>query len=151
MTPESLAKNSYTIYKKFGYTQRFSPILQRQATNRLNVQQSNYLAFGFYAAQIKGLATTNEVSLFVKDIEQAKRTFSPYIIPDAEFGNIEFVETKDYAPWFNSTEVKLAIAPGLQVSMPVVDDIELYLEMVGATPRGLEIAEQLKRRILNRT
>ena len=33
----------------------------------------------------------------------------------------------------------------------VVDDIELYLEMVGATPRGPEIAEQLKWRVLERT
>jgi len=143
----------YTGYTKIRETKsyRFSPIGQRRgASARLNVDQTNYLVCGFYAAQIKGLATTDEITVFVKDIVQARREFRSDIIPDAEFGNLKFIETKDSAIWFNSTEVELTIASGLQVSMPVVDDIELYLEMVGATPRGPEIAEQLKWRIMKR-
>lgn len=149
---ERLAKD-YTSYTKLKETEsyRFAPIERRGGSARLNVDQRNYLACGFYAAQIKGLAVTDQITIYVKDIEQASKRFDYYLVPDAEFGNLKFIETKDSAIWFNSTEVELTIVPGLQISMPVVDDIELYLEMVGATPRGPEIAKRLKWRILKRT
>lgn len=105
-----------------------------------------YLTYGFYAAQIKGLAVTEQISLFVKDIEQVKtasRNNWITITPDAEFGNIIITETKDPGVWFN--------VPRLMFNREaVVDDIELYLEMMADTPRGPKIAEQLKERILNK-
>lgn len=146
---ERFAKD-YTSYTRLKdrKSYRFSPIALKGGSVRLNVDQSNYLACGFYAAQIKGLATTDEITIFVKDVEQASKRFDCYLMPDAEFGNLKFIETKDSAVWFNSTQVELILSSGLQVSMPVIDDIELYLEMMGAIPRGPEIAQQLKPRIL---
>lgn len=103
-----------------------------------------YVACGFYAAQIKGLAVTDQITIFVKDIEQVRMASKQNwirITPDAEFGNVSITEVKDPGVWFN-------------VPLPmynrdvVVDDIELYLEMMVDTPRGPKIAEQLKKRIL---
>ena len=105
-------------------------------------RQTDYVACGFYAAQIKGLAVTDQITIFVKDIEQAKMAAKKDLIritPDAEFGNVNITETKDPSVWFN--------AP-LQIYDAVVDDIELYLEMMADTPRGPKIAELLKQRIL---
>lgn len=113
-------------------------------------QQVDYAACGFYAAKLKGLAVTNEITIFVKDIEQvrkaAKRFSYPVeFIPDTEFGNLTITETNDPGIWFNiSQQTNMA-------NNPIVDDIELYLEMMTATPRGPEIAKQLKQRILNWT
>lgn len=107
-------------------------------------RQIDYVACGFYAAQIKGLAVTDQITIFVKDIEQAKMAAKNdwiRITPDAEFGNVNITETKDPSVWFN--------APS-QMYDAVVDDIELYLEMMAETPRGPKIAEQLKQRILNK-
>jgi len=103
-----------------------------------------YLAYGFYAAQIKGLATTDVKTIFVKDIESfrkiAKEKFVS-LIPDAEFGNFIITETEDPGVWFDTN---------YPVYDLVVDDIELYLEMTVDTPRGPKIAEQLKQRILQK-
>ena len=102
------------------------------------------MAYGFYAAQIKGMAETEMKTVFVKDIEQFRRmTESSFVevTPDAEFGNFIITETKDPGVWFN------AIYQGKD---SVVDDIELYLEMAVDTPRGPRIAEQLKWRILQK-
>jgi len=109
-------------------------------------RQIDYVACGFYAAQIKGLAVTDQITIFVTDIEQVKKASKNNwikITPDAEFGNVSITEVKDPGIWFN-------------VPLPmynrdvVVDDIELYLEMMVDTPRGPKIAEQLKRRILEK-
>ncbi|HUU18731.1 MAG TPA: hypothetical protein VMW72_16395 [Sedimentisphaerales bacterium] len=109
-------------------------------------RQIDYVACGFYAAQIKGLAVTDQITIFVTDIEQVKKASwnnCIKITPDAEFGNVSITEVKDPGVWFN-------------VPLPmynrdvVVDDIELYLEMMVDTPRGPKIAEQLKRRILEK-
>jgi hypothetical protein len=105
----------------------------------------DYAAGGFYAAQIKGLAITEQVSLFVKDIEQVKtasRNNWIKITPDAEFGNLIITEAEDPGVWFN-------VLPLRTNREPVVDDIELYLEMMADTPRGPKVAELLKQRILN--
>ncbi len=102
----------------------------------------DYLACGFYAAQIKGLAVTDKMTIFVKDIEQFRRKAEEKlvsIIADEEFGNVIITETNDPGVWFN---------PKWRLIDSVVDDIELYLEMIADTPRGPKIAEQLKRRIL---
>jgi hypothetical protein len=63
------------------------------------------------------------------------------VTPDAEFGNVIITETNDPGVWFN---------PDWRIIDLVVDDIELYLEMMVDTPRGPKIAEQLKRRILQK-
>ncbi len=97
-----------------------------------------YTAYGFYAAKLKGLTTTDEIQIYVKDIEQAKKVFQ-LTSPDAEFGNLILTETKDPGVWFNVIQKEF---------MPVVDDIELYLEMITETPRGPKIAQLLKQRIL---
>ncbi|MBN2593103.1 MAG: hypothetical protein JXA81_06325 [Sedimentisphaerales bacterium] len=107
-------------------------------------QCKDYLACGFYAAQIKGLAVTDQITIFVKDIEQFRRKAEEKLVsvtPDAEFGNVIITETNDPGVWFN---------PDWRIIDSVVDDIELYLEMMVDTPRGPKIAEQLKRRILQK-
>lgn len=105
---------------------------------------TDYAACGFYAAQIKGLAVTDQITLFVKDIEQVKKASRNNwikITPDAEFGNLNITEAKDPGVWFN--------VPKLMYNREVVvDDIELYLEMMVDTPRGPKIAELIKQRIL---
>jgi len=104
----------------------------------------DYLAGGFYAAQIKGLAVTDQKTIFVKDIEQFRAEAEKKLVsvtPDAEFGNVIITETNDPGVWFN---------PDWRIIDSVVDDIELYLEMIADTPRGPKIAEQLKRRILQK-
>ena len=107
---------------------------------------TDYAACGFYAAQIKGLAVTDQITLFVKDIEQVKKASSNNwikITPDAEFGNLNITEAKEPGVWFN--------VPRLMCNREaVVDDIELYLELMADTPRGPKIAEQLKQRILDK-
>ena len=104
----------------------------------------DYLACGFYAAQIKGLAMTDKMTIFVKDIEQFRRKAEEKwvsITADEEFGNVIITETNDPGVWFN---------PDWRIIDSVVGDIELYLEMMVDTPRGPKIAEQLKRRILQK-
>ena len=63
------------------------------------------------------------------------------ITADEEFGNAIITETSDSGVWFN---------PDCQAIELVVNDVELYLEMMVDTPRGPKIAEQLKRRILQK-
>lgn len=127
---------------------RFSIKDLKWVSMRLNLSPHfNYLACGFYAAKIKGLAATDEITISVKDIKQARKQFD-FITPDAEFGNLKFIETNDSCSWFNSTEVELTIASIVKVSMAMVDDVELYLEMMVDTPRGAKVAELLKSRIL---
>lgn len=107
-------------------------------------ESKDYLAFGFYAAQIKGLAVTDKMTIFVKDIEQFRRKAEEKLVSitaDEEFGNVIITETNDPGVWFN---------PDWRLIDSVVDDIELYLEMISDTPRGPKIAEQLKRRILQK-
>ena len=104
----------------------------------------DYLACGFYAAQIKGLAATDKITIFVKDIEQFRRKAEEELVSitaDEEFGNAIITETSDPGVWFN---------PDWRGLDPVVNDVELYLEMMVDTPRGPKIAEQLKRQILQK-
>jgi len=104
----------------------------------LVARQLAYAACGFYAAKLKGLATTGEITIAVKDIEKARERFQ-LDKPDAEFGNLGIIETEEPGIWFNIEQ---------EPAMPVVDDIELYLEMTIDTPRGPKVAELLRQRIL---
>lgn len=106
--------------------------------------QLEYVACGIYAAQIKGLAVTDQTAIFVRDMEEmrkAARNNWLNITPDAEFGNLRITETNDPGAWFNASPPRHSFAA-------VVDNVELYLEMVADTPRGPEIARMLKERIL---
>ena len=100
------------------------------------------VACGFYAAKLKGLATTELVTIFIRDIEEAKKAFQRFptrVTPDAEFGNLDLIESNNLCVWFNSAESPFR---------RTIDDIELYLEMMADTPRGPKIAGLLKQRIL---
>jgi len=137
------------IKRKESKTYRFSVQKPRYALLKRNVQKSNYLACGFYATQIKGLGVTNEIMICVRNMDQARKDFD-FLEPDTEFGNVKLIENNDIEIWFNSVEIELTIESVIKVTIPVVDDIELYLEMMADTPRGPKIAEQLKRRILEK-
>jgi len=128
--------------RKSRETHRFATESTKKLFYSLFERQTDYLAYGFYAAQIKGLAVTDQITIFVKDIEQVKKASVwnwVKITPDAEFGNINITETKDPGVWFNTS---------LQMYDAVVDNIELYLEMMADTPRGPKIAKLIKQRIL---
>ncbi|MBN2589857.1 MAG: hypothetical protein JXA96_08335 [Sedimentisphaerales bacterium] len=101
-----------------------------------------YLACGFYAAKIKGLAFTDEISIFVKtidDIRNALRRNWIDIEPNSEFGNLTIIETQESGVWFNTI---------IKLENPIVDDIELYLEMMNDIPRGPKVADKLRELIL---
>lgn len=103
----------------------------------------DYAACGFYAAKLKGLATTDRFSVFIRSIDEARKAAElgcpRNIKPDTEFGQLDFIETKNPCVWFN--------LQGDDFNK-VVDDIELYLEMMIDTPRGPKVADMLKERIL---
>lgn len=102
----------------------------------------DFAACGFYAAKLKGLAATDRITIFIKSINAAKEAFERSIVrvrPDAEFGQLDLIEAKNPCVWFN--------VQSKQVNN-IVDDIELYLEMMIDTPRGPKVAEMLKESIL---
>lgn len=125
-------------------TYRFAVEDIRRLSAGVTAERRDYLACGFYAAQIKGLAVADKITMVVKDVEQFRRNAEEKLIsitPDAAFGNLIITETRDPGVWFN---------PEWRATDSVVDDIELYFEMMVDTPRGRKIAEQLKRRILKK-
>lgn len=102
-----------------------------------------YVACRFYAAKLKGLAVTDEIAIFVKDMGQITKAVKCNqidLVPDAEFGNLSITEARDPGVWFN--------VPLVPYNNVVVDDIELYIEMMAEGPRGPKIAKLLKQRIL---
>jgi hypothetical protein len=130
--------------KKYRFVIEGIERLSYGSPNAIRAACKDYLACGFYAAQIKGLAATDQITIFVKDIEQFRRKAEEELVsvtPDEEFGNAIITETSDQSVWF---------CPDRQITDLVVNDIELYLEMTVDTPRGPKIAEQLKRRILQK-
>ena len=147
--PEKLLERLAQGYKnsterKRRNTYRFVIENIQQLSSGLVGQCKDYLACGFYAAQIKGMAVTDQKTIFVKDIEQFRKKAEEKLVsvtPDTEFGNVIIAETNDLGVWFN---------PVWRIIDSVVDDIELYLEMMVDTPRGPKIAEQLKGRILQK-
>jgi hypothetical protein len=105
-------------------------------------EKVDYAMCGFSAAQLKNLATTNRTTVFIKSINEARKAFERNLInikPDTEFGQLDLIETRNSCVWFN-----LRGRPDYSV----VDDIELYLEMMIDTPRGPKVAEILKERVL---
>jgi len=125
-------------------TYRYAVKNERDVFTALSERSLDYAAYGFYAAKLKGLAMTDEITLFIKSLEETKRAFeliSLDIKPDAEFGQLLLIETKDPCVWFNVQK---------QPFENVVDDLQLYLEMLEARPRGPAIAEQLRSRILKK-
>ncbi|MCK5173632.1 MAG: winged helix-turn-helix domain-containing protein, partial [Planctomycetes bacterium] len=121
---------------------RFAADNPQNFLKRFFERQIDYVACGFYAAQLKGLAATDQLTIFVKDIEQVRKARECNwiaITPDAEFGNISITEANEPGVWFNTSQ---------QMNKAIVDNIELYLEMMADTPRGPRIAETLKQRIL---
>jgi hypothetical protein len=101
-----------------------------------------YVFCGFYAAELKGLAVSSQITMYVQDLErtrQASESLGSGVLPDEEFGQVMAIETKDRTPWFNVQTVN---------GFSVVDDVELYLEMMVDTPRGPKIADLLRPRIL---
>ncbi len=104
----------------------------------------DYANCGFYAARIKGFGMTGQITIFIKsinDIINISEDKQNLICPDEEFGQLTFIESKNPCVWFN-----LQGNP----SDRIVDDLELYLEMVNDRPRGPKIANQLKQVILGR-
>jgi hypothetical protein len=104
----------------------------------------DFACCGFYAAKIKGLGVTEQISIFIKsaqDLKKALKIALDIASPDDEFGQVTFIETKNPCVWFNSQG---------ETFQKVVDDLELYLEMVNDRPRGPKIARQLKERIIGR-
>jgi hypothetical protein len=136
-------KNSTERKKRKEY--RFAIDSVKGVLREFTDRAMDYVACGFCAAQIKGLAVTDQTMIFVRDMEQVQRARANNwikISPDVEFGNLSITETSDPGVWFSTIRSR--------PYEPVVDDIELYLEMTVDTPRGPRIAEQLKRRILQK-
>jgi hypothetical protein len=103
---------------------------------------SIYVFCGFYAAQLKGLAAGGAISMYVNDMNrfrEAVKSFAPAVYPDEEFGNLSVIATKSRLPWFNVET---------RDEGRIVDDLQLYLEMMIDTPRGPKIAKSLRQRIL---
>jgi hypothetical protein len=126
--------------KRYRYAVKNAP----DVFTALSERQLDYGACGFYAAKLKGLAMTDEITVFIKSLEDATRAFelvSLDIKPDGEFGQLMLIETKDPCVWFNLQK---------QSFENVVDDLQLYLELLDSTPRGPAIAEHLKNRILKK-
>lgn len=101
-----------------------------------------YVLCGFYAAEQKGLAVSSQITMYVQDlrrVRQVSESLESAVLADEEFGQVTVIETKDRTPWFNVQTVN---------GFSVVDDIELYLEMMIDTPRGPKIADLLRPRIL---
>lgn len=125
-------------------TYRYDVKNERDVFTALSERPLDYAACGFYAAKLKGLAMTDEITLFIKSLEETKRAFELIALdikPDAEFGQLLLIESKDPCVWFNVQKQPFA---------NVVDDLQLYLEMLEARPRGPAIAEQLRSRILKK-
>jgi hypothetical protein len=104
--------------------------------------QLDYAYCGFYAAKRKNLGMTDQITLFIKSMSDLKKALSKSpdtAMPDEAFGQVTLIETKNPCVWFN-----------LQGDPNIVDDLELYLEMINDKPRGPKIAGQLKERILGK-
>lgn len=134
----------YTDYTKRNknsvYT--FSADVSSNITKLLFDRNVTYAACGFYAAKIKNIATTDRINIIVQSINEAKKAFENQpekVRPDSEFGQIDIIETKNPCVWFNLQGITMSC---------IVDDLELYLEMMIDTPRGPKVAEMLKERIL---
>jgi hypothetical protein len=103
-----------------------------------SMPESAYIFCGFYAAELKGLAASTQITMYAGDVSRVQQ-ISDSLLPDEDFGQLSIIEAKDRTPWFNAETVD---------GVRVVDDIELYLEMTIDTPRGPKVANILRPRIL---
>jgi hypothetical protein len=106
--------------------------------------QIDYAYCGFYAAKRRNLGMTDQITIFIKSIQEVRKVFkrnTNIATPDEEYGQVILIETKNPCVWFNIQE---------EPFNNIVDDLELYLEMVNDKPRGPKIAKQLKERILGK-
>jgi hypothetical protein len=145
MLLENLAEG-YVDYSKQQQKCQYRYDVER--TNELSTilfnAQVDYAYCGFYAAQLKGLGITDQITIFVKSIQEIKKALrmKPDIAkPDEEYGRVTFIETNNPGVWFNIQDEPLK---------KNVDDLELFFEMINDAPRGPKIANQLKERILEK-
>lgn len=142
---ENLAAGYAEYAKKQNYRQYPYDVENiNELTTLFSKVQVDYAYCGFYAAKRKGLAMTDQITILVKSIQNVKKALAlnPSLVrPDEEYGQVVFIETDNPGVWFNIQEKPLNT---------IVDDLELYLEMINDTPRGPKIANQLKNRILEK-
>jgi len=132
----------YRTYTERNENKTYTFAIDESQINILFFSEVDCASCGFYAAKHKELATTDRITIYVKSINEARKVFERSRVefkPDTEFGQLDLIETRNPCVWFN-----LQGKPDYSV----VDDIELYLEMMIDTPRGPKIAEILKERIL---
>jgi len=108
-------------------------------------ENNEFVVGGYSAAQLKGLAVTDKLTIYQDIIKFQPIDIAEYsggkIRLDDEFGQIEVIQCRGNIPLFNARQ--------LPPTGPfIIDDLQLYLEMACSTPRGPEIAEKLKPRIL---
>ena len=147
--PEALLDNLAQGYSEYSRRRKdrkykYDVVNINELTALLYESQINYAYCGFYAAKRKGLGITDQITLFVQSIQDIKNAFKQntnMATPDEEYGQVTFIETKNPCVWFNIQKDPLN---------PIVDDLELYLEMVNDKPRGPKIANQLRERILGK-
>lgn len=109
----------------------------------LDQNKKDYVFCGFYAAKLQGMGVTDQVTMYVRSIEDVMDTLrnskKDLVQYDEEYGNSLFIETQNPCVWFNLKK---------QGGLAMVDDLELYLELKNDKPRGPKIAEKIKEKIL---
>jgi len=140
---DNLEKN-YTLYSKIKSKYRY--LIDNEQKFFATIRPSaEYAVCGFYAAKLKDLAITEQITIVVKNLDEFKQNIERYynwqLEPDFEYGNLTVIENDEPGVWFNLQRKK---------ADNIVDDIELYLELMNDKPRGPKIAEQLKENILGK-
>ncbi|MBN2020065.1 MAG: hypothetical protein JW749_07565 [Sedimentisphaerales bacterium] len=132
----------YVDYTKRNKNKTYTFAVQKNQIGDFAFNDFKCVACGFYAAKLKGLATTDRITFYVESVKEAQKEIerSKIILnPDTEFGQLDLIETRNLCVWFNVQGEPLD---------KIVDDLELYLEMMIDTPRGPKVAEILEERIL---
>ncbi len=108
----------------------------------LNNSEIDYAANLFFASELKGLGVSNQRTFYVNSLSKLTQLLNQNLeigSIDEQYGKFDFKENKEPFIWFNLKK---------QNGLNVVDDLELYLELINTSPRGPKIAESLKKRIL---
>ncbi|MFH1371033.1 MAG: type IV toxin-antitoxin system AbiEi family antitoxin [Planctomycetota bacterium] len=142
---EKLLENlveGYVSYTKRNKNKTYTFDIDESQINILYFSEVDFVLCGFYAAKLKGLVTTDRITIYVKSVNEVRKVFERSRVkfnPNTEFGQLDLIEPKNPCVWFNLQE---------KLDRNIVDDIELYLELMVDTPRGPKIAEALKEQIL---
>ncbi len=145
--PQQLLENlvdSYDLERKSNREYKYDVENINELSAVLDKSNIDYAFCRFYAAQIKNLGIAEQITIFIKSIQDVKRALKnngSIAVADDEYGQVTFIETKNPCVWFNLEKTP---------SGNVVDNLELYLELVNDRPRGPKIAEQLKQQILEK-